>query len=257
MTNSLDLRSVEELLEEALRPQWERAEPAIGALHRRGGREVLDAALALAADPDPFHRARAADILGQIGSPERHFPEECWQALAKLAQHDPMPMVVSRAAHSLQFIDDARSIPILLSLCHHPKRNIRRSVVRALGQFHDEGQEVTTALLELMQDPDDEVRDWATFGLGTLSEEDSPVIREAFLARVTDPHPDTRQEAIAGLAKRGDRRAIEPLIADLDEGISNWHQDAAADLLGLVCGSDLNDVEIEAIIDRLRALQQK
>ena len=69
MTNPFDRLTDEELLEEALRPQWERAGPAIYAPHRHGGRDVLDAALALDADSDPFHRARAADILGQIGSP--------------------------------------------------------------------------------------------------------------------------------------------------------------------------------------------
>jgi hypothetical protein len=54
MANGDDTCSVEELCQQALDPDWKTAEAAIHALHRRGGREVLDAALAMAVHPEPF-----------------------------------------------------------------------------------------------------------------------------------------------------------------------------------------------------------
>ncbi|MHA3789001.1 hypothetical protein ACX0HA_12365, partial [Flavobacterium hauense] len=50
------------------------------------------------------------------------------------------------------------------------------------------------------------IRNWATFGLGSQTEKDSPVIRAALWNRVNDKHKDTRFEAISGLAQRKDER---------------------------------------------------
>ena len=63
-----------------------------------------------------------------------------------------------------------------------------------------------TALRQLSTDPDEDVRDWATFSLGQ-SEATDPATVEALFARSEDPHYDTRCEAILGLAKRHDPRA--------------------------------------------------
>ncbi len=247
-------RPTSELVKQALDPDWMIAEPAIYGLHRRGSREVLDAALAMATDLDPFRRGRAADILGQLGSPARHYPGQCWRTLADLACHDPEPAVQAKAAHSLGFTGIVRSVPILLELRRHPDSNVRYAVVHALDRFQDEDPEITTPLLELMEDPDEDVRDWATFALGSHSSDDNPVIRAALLARTVDPHDATRQEALVGLARRGDHRAVAPLVAELEHMISNALQEAAARLLGMD-ESELDDVEIEEIIDRLKALQ--
>ncbi len=62
------------------------------------------------------------------------------------------------------------------------------------------------ALRELSTDPDDDVRDWATFGLGPSEATDVATV-EALFARTDDPHYDTRCEAILGLAMRHDPRA--------------------------------------------------
>ena len=61
------------------------------------------------------------------------------------------------------------------------------------------------------------MRDWATFALGMLASQDTIELREALVARLEDPDPETRLEAVHGLALRGDRRAVEPaleLLAD-------------------------------------------
>ena len=63
------------------------------------------------------------------------------------------------------------------------------------------------ALIALSADADADVRDWATFALGTLAAADTPELREALAARVEDADEDTRLEAVHGLALRGDTRA--------------------------------------------------
>jgi hypothetical protein len=93
-----------------------------------------------------------------------------------------------------------------------------------------ENREVlASALIALMSDHDDEVRDWATFGLGTQTELDGPEVREAFLARLDDECLDARDEAIVGLARRRDRRVLPVVLARLgDEEIGRLAVEAAA-----------------------------
>jgi len=72
-------------------------------------------------------------------------------------------------------------------------------------------------LIELSQDEEAHVRDWATLGLARQIERDTLELRDALLARLGDPDEDTRAEALAGLAERGDERAVDPLLAELDK----------------------------------------
>jgi HEAT repeat protein len=73
-------------------------------------------------------------------------------------------------------------------------------------------------LIELSDDPESWVRDWATFGLGTMIRRDDQRVREALAARLTDTDDTTRAEAIRGLAVRHDERAIPQLLSELDQG---------------------------------------
>ena len=68
---------------------------------------------------------------------------------------------------------------------HHPDPDVRHGVVLVLitnvrpGHHHN--------LIELTRDPVAHVRDWATFGLGSLSELDTPEIRECLMERAVRP----------------------------------------------------------------------
>jgi HEAT repeat protein len=69
------------------------------------------------------------------------------------------------------------------------------------------------ALIVLSGDADPTVRDWATFALGVQIERDSTEVRDALAVRLADEDVNTRDEAIRGLAVRGDTRAVEPALS--------------------------------------------
>ena len=95
------------------------------------------------------------------------------------------------------------------------------------------GADIDT-LLQLMRDSDSDVRDWATFGLGTQSDADSLAIREALFARFQNEDEDTRAEAVVGLAKRKDLRALPVVIEELErDEYGVLYEEAASYLLEL------------------------
>jgi len=95
--------STSALIEAAYREQHELDDdspcPATVALHERGSREVLDAALTLCTSLDSKRRSLGARLLGELGSPERTFPEECCDELVRLLR-DPSQSVVISAIYA-------------------------------------------------------------------------------------------------------------------------------------------------------------
>ncbi|MFJ2092078.1 HEAT repeat domain-containing protein [Streptomyces sp. NPDC087901] len=73
------------------------------------------------------------------------------------------------------------------------------------------------ALIPLTRDREAFVRERATFALGQLAEVDGPDIRSALWRRLDDEDPETREEAVRGLAVRRDPRAVPLLAALLEE----------------------------------------
>jgi HEAT repeat protein len=106
--------------------------------------------------------------------------------------------------------------------------------------------------MQLMRDSDSDVRDWATFGLGTQSEADSEAIRGALFERLPDTDQDTRAEAAVGLAKRKDLRVLPVVLEELDrDEYGVLYEEAASFLLGLD-GVKPKDWESWRYIEELR-----
>jgi HEAT repeat protein len=73
-------------------------------------------------------------------------------------------------------------------------------------------------LIQLSRDGDRDVRSWATFGLGSQIETDSPVIRTALIERLSDSDPEVRGEALVGLALRHEPSVVDALRAEWQHG---------------------------------------
>jgi HEAT repeat protein len=88
------------------------------------------------------------------------------------------------------------------------------------GNESQEDSHLTVPVIALSCDEDSNVRDWATFGLGSIIDIDSTAIREALLARLKDDDDETRIEAIEGLALRGDARVVPVILREFDDDIA-------------------------------------
>lgn len=213
-SSPLDGRTTEELIDIAL-GDIEALETwtALLELHRRGSRVELDAARALAAHPCARHRQLAADILAQLGFPQHPFREQSISVLLPILS-DPCSEVVAAAAHAFSHLKHPASVARLAELVAYDDREVRFAVDCALGGNVDDVS--LQALLHLMNDHDDQVRNWATFGLGVLGDADSEPIRKALLERTKDAYLDARGEALEALAARGDRRVLGPLRHEIE-----------------------------------------
>jgi HEAT repeat protein len=157
-----------------------------------------------------------AGILGQLGLPETTFHEESVSILVSMLDHEQEPCVLNSIAVALGHRADARAIEPLVRLKNHPDEVVRFGIVCGLLTLDDE--RAINTLIELSTDVDSDVRDWATFGIGSMIETDTPEIRAALLARTIDEDADTSGEALVGLARRHDERAVDLLLKELEAG---------------------------------------
>lgn len=211
---------------------WE----AVGALRKLGSRAVFERAAVWCGSEDPMKRARGADVLAQIGRtgehPTNNFPDESYLILSALAERERNPLPLLSAIHALGHIGNPLAVPLVIANCEHENPDVRFAVACALGNFADDPR-AAPALMTLLDDIDDDVRDWATFGLGVLGAQDSLEIREALVRRMNDRNCDVREEALLALANRKEPRAVPALISELNQPeVSDRLREAAEAFLG-------------------------
>ncbi|MEY9932097.1 HEAT repeat protein [Catenulispora sp. GP43] len=200
--------------EDDLEARWQ----LIGELHRSTGRDAFEAVVAAAGSDERARRLVALDALGQIGyTANRPFAQETVPVLLG-AVGDPDPEVVASAVTALGHVGDPDGLAAVLQRVGHASDAVRFAVAVALPALTDPDEpaaDAVAALIALTCDEDPQVRDWATFGLGTQLDADGPEIREALAARLDDSCDDAGEEALMGLARRGDPRATAPLLDQL------------------------------------------
>src|SRR5262245_52898025 len=174
---------VDELFARTLTGNYDDEAPwkAVHTLRRLGSRAVFSRAAEWCLADDPVKRARGADVLAQIGrtaqNPSNNFSDESFSIISALVQLEKDPLPLSAALHALGHIRNPLAIPLLVPHHLHPDVDVRFAVACALGNFADDSQ-AANSLLVLMRDVDEDVRDWATFGLAVLGDLDSQEIRD-------------------------------------------------------------------------------
>ena len=133
------------------------------------------------------------------GQPGHAFHAETIATLLKILEREQTPQVLNSIAVALGHRRDPQAIEPLIHFKSHPDAFVRLGVVHGLRD-HEHALAIQT-LLDLSTDLDTDVRDWATFGLGSLIDVDTPAICAALLARLRDEDGDTRGEAMVGLAR--------------------------------------------------------
>jgi HEAT repeat protein len=179
-----DLRSVAELFAVALAGDYEDEEAwdAVAMLRMRGTTEIYAAAVQLCSSEDPRARERGLDVLGQLGAGkpdgERLHLHDC---VSRAIRHlsDPDPTVVCSAAWALAHVNTKAAAAALIPLTGHEDQTVRHAVALALHGDQCSSPGAVPAVLELMRDPSDEVRDWQP----SLSDNRSQSTRRKFAAR--------------------------------------------------------------------------
>ncbi|TVQ84163.1 MAG: hypothetical protein EA357_03635 [Micavibrio sp.] len=255
LRDSLEGKTVAELFALTLEGDFYDDAPweAISTLRHRGTPEFFEEAFQMAMEfcrsDDPLKRARAINVLGQLGctaeNSEGIHPEE---RLAIALKHlsDEADIVVEAAAWALAHMRGEEAVKALLSVRQSSNEDVRHAV--ALGLLGETSPEAVEALIELMQDVDDDVRDYATWSLGCEPVTgdppvDSPQIREAFRGRLTDSFEDVRNEALWGLAIRKDPEGLRMLSERLEADEWKAGDEGAAEyLLGLPYDTDISEL---------------
>lgn len=210
-----DSRSTEELINIALTEEDENVSwDAIASLQFRGTYEVLIAAQKLCKSSNIEERELGANIIGQLGIPDRTFPEESVSTLLTSLKNEQNTDVIKSILMALGHYSDLKAIEAIVALKAHSSADVRYGVAVSLPY---ENELAINTLIELTSDIDRDVRDWATFGLGSMIETDTKEIREALFKRLIEEENDYEiyGEALVGLAIRKDERVILPLIQEL------------------------------------------
>lgn len=190
---------------------------------------AFDTAVGLLAHPRPANRCAAADMVDRLATTDAGLAVDDLVLRGRSSVLDRVTVeqdedvlhalvIALGHLHTMNEVDvDPRALPALLGLVEHPSAQVRYAVARYLPVVV--GEDVAPvaavdALLKLSRDIQEEVRDWATFGLGSAWDLDSEAVRAALTERLDDDHPDTREEAIIGLARRRDEQAVE-LLAEV------------------------------------------
>jgi len=227
-----DRRGTAELVQVAVRSAKtgnnDQLSAAVGSLRQRGNREVLQAATLLCRSADAHERFVGASVLAQLGAPEIPFARERFEILSELISTEKQPSVLGAAATAFGQLNNPRVFPILLRLKQHLNPEVRFGVVT--GLLSSKAPEAIQILIDLSTDKNNDIRNWATFGLGSLIDSDTPAIREALLARVKDEVAEIRGEALVGLTTRGDSRAIPFVMKELSsDSVTSLAVEAAAE----------------------------
>lgn len=205
-------------------------------LQARGSNEELIAASKLCESHNSNARSLGVQILGQLGIPDRTLPQQCGDVLLKLLSIETDSTVLAAIGIAFGNLNDPRGVLPLVKWKNHPNPGVRMGVVLGITSQPDEL--AIDALIELSADEDADIRNWATFGLGSQIETNTPAIRDALFDRAIlelgedEPMSEIRGEALLGLAMRNDLRVISPLIEELQSECVGTLAVEAASILG-------------------------
>lgn len=223
---------LEPALSEALKPgedsdgYW----AAVAAVQKRDPEEVWRALQPLTSSPQAELRGLVPDVLRFLGGETQPLLEDSVVLLRQMLAAERSPTVLAAIGTAFVDLRHPAVVELLLPLTHHESPQVRSGALHGLLQALES---VVPRLVELAADPDAEIRNWVFFALGCLAEMPAHVeaVREALARGVHEPHEEARAEAVLGLARCHDPRAIEPTRAALLRRAEWDHYEEAAQVL--------------------------
>jgi hypothetical protein len=200
--------------------------------------QELDADVVLAAanewcvSTDNDTRAAGLDVLGELADDDEGLVGLLLEHVMRAAVSSDTGVRLAAAA-ALSYKDDDRVCTLQVGLLGDAQEVVGHEVLYSLPHDDDlpADHPVVHALLRAMEHPCDEVRDWATFALGTKSRVDTPAVRDAFVRHLTDDGAETAGEAARALGARKDHRVLPFLMVQLSDPEAHYlFVDAAREL---------------------------
>ena len=191
----------------------------ISTLHDHDPAEVWALVAPLATSDDVRLQQLVPDVLHRLGHEAQPLAMETLALFGQMLGASPVPELMASIANACVDFHDPEVVRMLVPHAAHADAAVREGVLHAVRRSSK--PEALDALITLSRDRLEDLREWATFALGSqLPLVDAPEIRTALAARLTDPHEPTRDEAVIGLGLRGDSRALGPLRAQFKRGFS-------------------------------------
>ncbi|MGW0699650.1 HEAT repeat domain-containing protein [Streptomyces sp. NPDC002867] len=172
-----------------------------------------DAAAALRAHPDPVHRLFGAEVLRLTHlfdtSDEESFAGPALELFADRSGRERDAAVLTEVLVGLSEHVDPRADAALLPYADHPDVRVRRAVASGFSTWPTAfSPAVQDALLDLMTDPDAEVRQRACRTVADGEDRD-PALADAMATLLDDVIRQVRVAAVYALARHDDERCVE------------------------------------------------
>lgn len=191
----------------------------ISILRSRSSEEVFIKCTELINSDSANHKKIGIDVLAQLGLPPRKFLKQTLKTYFHLLKVEENPEILMSVLYGISHNNENLSkskIHLLCSFAKNENKLIKEGLVAALIGIED--KLAIETIIKFSSDKINQIRNWATFDLGTLLTIDNEKIRTALWKRVNDKHQETRLEAIIGLANRKDQRINEIIIQELKAG---------------------------------------
>lgn len=189
----------------------------ISELRRRKDNNIFERSIELTKSEIVKEKIIGINVLAQFGFPRLHL-KEILKVYFDLLKTETNKNIISSILYGIGHNNDNLTEKQIAQICaykDHKSVTVRYALVYAILAINK--TKAIDALIELSKDKDSDIRDWATFGIGTQIETDTQIIREALWERINDTDNTTRLEAIVGLAKRRDENIKAILAKELLE----------------------------------------
>ncbi len=207
----------------------------IHELRTRGSDVELEFCKKLVKSANFIERIIGADILGSLAWQDKQkYYDYAMKTLIELLD-DKHAHVISSACFSLGHranSEDIQALPKLIALANHENHYVREGVTFALTT--KEHPQAIETLIKLCDDVDVDVRDWATFAIGSQIEQietDTPEIRAVLKRKLHDEDFNVRGEALIGLAERQDNSILDNVKQELQGEFEGSYAIRASELL--------------------------
>ena len=184
----------------------------ISELRKRKTKEIYERCLTLINGDSDKEKIIGIDVISQFGFNPRLFQKRTLKIYFDLLKTETNKRVIESILFGISWNNENitnQQLDILCSFVTHKSAYVRYSLTYTLCRI--EKDKAIDTLIKLSTDRDVDIRDYATFGLGSQFELDTSKIRTALWDRVKDKDQGVRLEAISGLAQRKDKNISEIL----------------------------------------------